>query len=112
MTTRCQTTFLGDLEDLLVDAITVQAASAPDVHNQRTYGAATTQACLVEGKTRIVRDAKGDEVTSQVTIYGTSGLSVYDKITLPARFVPASPRIINIVRHVDESGQTFDVVYA
>jgi hypothetical protein len=112
MTTRCQQTFLGDIEDLLPDTITVQSVTGRDVHNQLTFGTARTVACLVEGKTQIVRDVNGDDVTSAVTIYGTSGLSVYDKITLPSRFDPRSPRILTIERNVDELGNGFDVVYA
>lgn len=100
-----------ELADLLPDTITVEPWLSRDVHNQDAYGAAVTVHVYVEGKTRAVRTVKGEEAVSSAAIYGTTGLSTDDRITLPARFSPRMPPILYIDRRTDEFGNPVEVVY-
>lgn len=107
-----EATLREDLLDLMPDTITVEPWVSRDVHNQDTYGTTpVTYSVYIQGKTRAVRSVKGEEVVSTVAIHGTSGLSTDDRVTLPARFVPRQPPIINIDRFVDQDGARVEVVY-
>ena len=101
------------LLSLMPDTVTVEAYSTENSYNEPAYGAASSYQCRVQGKTRMVTTPAGEEKVSTVQVYLASapGVTVRDRITLPARFVPTTPEILSIAHYGDESGSYSEVVY-
>lgn len=98
---------------LMPDTVTVEAYSTQNVYNEATYGAASTYQCRVQGQTKMIRTPAGEEKVSTVQVYlaSAAGITVRDRITLPARFAPTTPEIMAVAHYGDESGPYSEVVY-
>jgi hypothetical protein len=96
------------LRDLMTDSITIEPPSSRNVNVEKSYGAAVTYTCRVVGKRRIVRKANGQEAVSNATVYLDRLASIHpdSRITLPARFTPSQPPILEVGSLPDEDGTT------
>jgi hypothetical protein len=103
----------AELLELMPDTVVLEPYLSQDSYGQATYSAASTYQARVSGKVKKVTDANGSERVSMVTVYLASavGVTVQDRITLPARFVPSQPKILAVGLLSDESGAYSDVVY-
>ena len=106
-------TILQELRDLMADSITIEPRSSQTVNDEGGFGAAVTYTCRVEGKILRVRDPNGDEQTSTVQVYLDQHVTIglRDRLTLPVRFTPRQPPIINVASHVDELGTSGDMAH-
>lgn len=86
--------------------VTWEPHAGTDGRGTNTYGAATTFMCFYEGERRMVRDARGELVVSEGTLYTDdsrlSTMTLKDRITLPSG---RQPPIIDIKLHYDERGR-------
>ena len=104
---------VDDLADLFTDTVTVEPVVGADGFGDTTYGPGVTRAARVSGKIMTVRDQGGQETVStvQVTLAGAFGVTVKDRFTLPARFVPTQPLPIAVKEASDENGPHHETVY-
>lgn len=103
---QCQ--LITDLLDLMPDTLLAQFV-VPDAYGGFVpSGAAMSLPCYIEGRTQLVRDMSGREVTSslQVIVGGAFGLTVDShRYTLPIRFAPRVDLTAIAVPHwSDETG--------
>ena len=98
---------ISEFSDLLLQTITIEPFVGHDGYGNTTYGTAVSYFARVVGKRQLIRDMKGQEVTSEVTVYLLSNVAVDPKsrITLPSDFVPTQPPILATGRYPDESGE-------
>jgi hypothetical protein len=104
----------AELLELMPDTVVLEPYLSQDSYGQATYGAASTyQAHIGGGGTRLGRNADGSEIVSNADIHLASvvGVTVQDRITLPARWSPRQPRILKVDLLSDENGAYSDVVY-
>ena len=96
------------LRDLMPDTVTVEPyAGTRNGAGEKNYGPGVVYTCRASGKNRMVRDSKGDERVSSVTVVldqAVDSMGPEDRITLPARFVPQQPPILAIARVGDVDG--------
>ncbi len=104
---------VDDLADLFTDTVTVESCVSVDGFGNPTYAAGAARAARVSGKVMTVRDQQGHETVStvQVTLAGAFGVTVKDRFTLPARFVPTQPLPIAVKEASDENGPHHETVY-
>lgn len=76
-------------------------------------GTPQTIRCYVYGRTNIIRADDGNEKVSNVTVIldGVYGVKPTDVITLPAAWVPRSPKIVAVAIRTDERGAMFETVF-
>jgi hypothetical protein len=106
--------FLNDLIDLAAGEITVSPWIGVDVHNQATYGAATTYTTQVGGPVKFMhRESAQQRVSSQTLyVFTADQLSAKDKITMQAGFDGTmTPKVAQIDRQSDEQGFCYSVIY-
>jgi hypothetical protein len=93
---------------MYADTVTLEApATLNGAGEVATYGAAVTYKARCVGKIQRVTDTTGQERISSVMTYifgAPTSLSPRDRITLPARFTPRTPKILAIGQFPDESG--------
>lgn len=103
-----------DLAELFPDTVTVEPCTEVDGFGRRQYnGTAFTVKANVCERTVMVRASDGQVRQSMVhaTIKGSFGLTVKDRYTLPARFVPNKPEAVSVAGYSDENGPHHQVVY-
>jgi hypothetical protein len=94
-------------------SVTVEPFSSVDDYGAYSYGAAVTYQARVQGRNRMVRSVTGEEVLSTVQVYlPHATITPKDRITLPATFQPTQPKVLDVQKVSDESGQHHIVVYA
>jgi hypothetical protein len=101
------------LKSLMKDTVTVEPYASQNKAGEVSYGSAVTYKGRCVGRTRAIRDFKGQERVSTVTTYfaGNADITPRDRITLPSHFVPRQPPIMAIANLPDEHGRHHTVVY-
>lgn len=98
---------IGELADMMPDTVTIEKFVSETGFGVRSYdpNAVIIGARIKRGH-KIVRDANGQEKVStlQVLLAGVVGITVKDRVTLPARFTPAQPKAIAVEEAADENG--------
>jgi hypothetical protein len=93
-----------ELRDMFPHEVAVTAGRGLDgIYGHQTGGTTKTYRAQVVWQNKLVRNAQGEQVVSacQVILYGVSGVTVEDAITLPDG---TSPAIISVERFPDDSG--------
>jgi len=97
--------------DLMLDTIQWEVAAAErDAHGQvASYAAPVSVRCRVVNKTRMARNAQGQEVVSTTTVYidGAPGIAPADRVTLPDG---STPPIIAVQSFPDDTGNRYEAV--
>ena len=75
--------------------VTWKSKTGQDFHNEPAYDSSTITA-RKEQKRRMVRDAQGEEVVSQTTVYTQSAIGMEDKID--------DEQVINVGEWIDRDG--------
>lgn len=98
---------------LLLDTVTLERWTGRDAYGVDTFGPAETYPARVSGRVRRIMTVTGDERVSTATIYfdQSPGITPFDRVTLPARFVPRSPPILAIRTSPDDLGRVMETVY-
>lgn len=93
----------ADLRQLLTQTVTLEPWTGYDGYSQPVYGVGVARKCRIVNKTRMVRDAQGQERVSTTTIYldDDYNTSVRDRVTLPGG---VQPILLTVERYPDESG--------
>ena len=96
--------------DLMPHTVTIANLSSRDAYGVPTYGTATSYRARVVRKAQIVKDVTGAEVVSstQVWLFGTSGVTPESRITLPDS---STPKILMVESYPDEEGDHHDKVF-
>ncbi len=101
--------------DLMPDTVIVTPGTLDAYGDFIASGQTLSLACRIEGQTRIIRDAAGNEVVSTVqVIIGSYNDLTADKhrYTLPTRYTPrAELQALSIDKESDETGPCYEVVY-
>lgn len=100
---------LGPWRGLCKDTVTIEPWAGLGKDGQPTFGAAVTYRARCVGKDVY----KGTQRIASVTSYlmaAPTTLTVRDRITLPARFVPRTPVILAIQQEPDERGNLYVAV--
>lgn len=110
---------VADWSDMMTQALTVAPVASRDRFGNKTYGAAVTYRCRIVGKRRVVRNAQGNEVVSEQTVYlmtpnavdpeGLVTLSTGDTGSTEASAL--SPPIIASARYPDQGGAHHSVLF-
>jgi hypothetical protein len=97
---------IDEFLDFLIQTVTIEPYLGQDAYGKATYGDPVEIQARVVGKHRLVRTVTGDEKVSTVTVYlgEVRGVTVRDRITLPAPFVPSQPLILAVETTPDELG--------
>jgi hypothetical protein len=101
--------FLSVLRELYKDTVTIESFTGLGKDGAPAFGAATTYTARCVGKDVY----KGNQRIASVTTYllaAPTTLTVRDRITLPARFVPRTPVIVAIQQEPDERGNCYVAV--
>lgn len=98
-----------DLLALMPHTVTIAARSSLNGDGSPAFGEGVDWAARVQGQSRNVRNAQGEEVvsTSRVYVGGLSGITATGRITLPDG---TSPPILAVSTVADESGDLYEVV--
>lgn len=106
--------FLTEYGELLADTVTVEPHVSTDASGAKTYGAAVTYRCHIDGRARLVRDNFGEQRAVSVAVYlaATPAVTQEDRLTLPAPYSPTQPPIIAVRPVSDEAGWHHQVLYA
>ena len=101
------------LRALMTETVTIAPRGTLDVYKQETPGTAVSYAAYVMGKVTKITDASGAERISTVTVILSSapGVLVTDTLTLPSHWPMRTPKILNVAKHCDETGQYYETVY-
>jgi hypothetical protein len=104
---------IEEFEDVLNQTITVEPFTGSDGYGEPSFGTSISYKARCVGKTRIIRDGKGNERISSHTVYVNSlaEFSPKDRITLPIGYSPQQPQIISIGSFPDESGMHHKTIY-
>lgn len=81
--------------------VTIERLTGASVHGDQ-YAAGEDATGFIDDRTRMVRDAGGDEVVSQTTVLlpkGTANVPLGSYVTLPAAFDTRRARVIAASRH-------------
>lgn len=98
---------VGEFLDFMADTVTINAWTGQSVSGVPTYSSsAVTYPAYIEMKNHFIIGSEGRQVMAKGRVFlGTNAMvSVKDKITLPAEYVPASPPILAVNRANDEGG--------
>ena len=105
---------LPELLDLFPDSVTIEEPTGFTTRGVPLgYGAVRTYRARVLGNIQKVMAPDGTEKVSKLTVLigGTPGVSIYARVTLPARFVPRQPKVISAHVGTDENGVHHERVY-
>ena len=104
---------LADLAELYAETVSIEPWTGQDAFGASTYGASVVRAARVAGRSRLVRDAGGNERVSTVTAWlaGAFGVTVKDRVTLPVRFSPQKPPLIVVEQQSDENGAHHETLF-
>ena len=96
--------------ELMPHTVSIANLSSRNSYGVPTFGTATSYRARVVKKAEIVRDTAGAEVvsTTQVWLYGTSGVTPESRITLPDS---STPSILMVETYPDETGYHHDKVF-
>jgi len=83
--------------------VKIESFTSINIYGEPQYGTAVQCSAFIEYKTKLVRDATGQEVVSTVQIYldGSIDVNIQDRITLPDG---SQPVILSIEALPDETG--------
>lgn len=90
--------------DLMPSTVTWYSVASTDAYGKRTFsGTAQTQRCRVQIARNVTRDADGKEVMEdgKVYFYGTSTITVNDRLVLPDG---STQVILNVETRNDQTG--------
>ena len=92
----------------MADTVTIEPYSGQNVNQENTYGASVSYTCRVVGKRKSVRRPNGQEAVSTAQVYLDRHVAVdpNSRITLPSRFTPQQPPILQVESLPDEDGTT------
>lgn len=95
---------------MMPSTVTVNAVASTDAYGKRTFSGTTTSIqCRVQQARRMVISEDGQQIPVEGSVYcfGTSNVTVNDKLTLPdASIVP----ILSVETRNDESGAYVTVI--
>ena len=94
------------------DTVTIEPFASKNSAGEATYGTAVTYQAHCQGDVKRITNAVGEEKISTVATYliGAVALTILDRITLPARFSPRQPPIIEVGQHTSERAWHHTVV--
>lgn len=97
---------IDEVEDMLADVVTIEPYVGQDEYGRAQTGAAASYRARVMGDVRKVIDANGEEVvsTTKIIVAGATAIDTRDVLTLPARWTPRRPKILQAAPVTDESG--------
>lgn len=105
---------MSDWDDLLTTSVDVEVWASQDEYGVVTYADAVSVQARVSGRLRVVTTPTGEERVSTVSVYlkDPIGVTVRDRVTLPAGWTPAQPPILAVGRCPDETGVIYETIYA
>jgi hypothetical protein len=105
----------AELDELLVDEVTLAAPGAKDFYTQQSAGASSDlYRCKIDGRVKMIRDLSGREQVSTVQVYLNQLITGIDPtwvITLPARYAPTQPPILLVETFTDEEAGHHTVIH-
>ena len=99
--------FEADFNGMLPDTLTFDVATVDETGELTAAGSPTSIDCYIQEETKLVMDARGQEVVSNVQVFvGVNSLTVDGHLyTIPARFsVSANREAISVDHYSDENG--------
>lgn len=102
---------LSDFIDFFAETVTIEPYTGATSAKGAAYGTAVTYAARIEMRNHIVKDKSGKDVVARGRVYlGTATVpDVRDRLTLPTRFTPTQPPIIDVNSEPDENGNVHHV---
>jgi hypothetical protein len=106
---------IADFTDWFTDNVTITPFVSLDGYGNRVFstGGPVTYKGRVQLGSKWLRDAMGQQIVARGVVYlDTSGTvpSVRDLLTLPAKYAPQTPPILDVRTLSDEAGQHHVVV--
>ncbi len=103
---------VSDLADMMADTIIVESDPTDDGFGNLTYATTRTIRCHLTSNHKLVKDASGKETMStvQAILAGYFDIDRRDQVTLPARYSPRKPPIINVIARTDENGPHHETI--
>lgn len=105
----------AELLDMLPSSVTVAPKTGTNASGtgEPVTGAAVAYPAYIVQRNVMIRTPDNREVVSGTQVYtsGVAAFTVEDLLTLPAGYVPRSPRILKIDRLIDQAGLYGSVIY-
>ena len=97
---------LDEYDDFMTDLVTIEPMLSKDEYGAPSFGTAVQYQCRIDGATKQRVTLEGVERTVNAMIYipGVPGIGPFDRVTLPAGFVPQQPPIMRVNPLTDEGG--------
>lgn len=97
---------MDEFSDFMTDTVTIEPLLAKDAYGAPSFNAPVSYVCRVDGQTnqRVSINGEDRTVKAMIFIQGTPSIGPFDRLTMPAGFLPQQPPILVVNLYTDESG--------